>query len=30
MNVKGGKIVRLWVLRPYGHGWADYRDDKTK
>ena len=30
MNVKGDKIVRLWVLRPYGHGWADFRNDKTK
>ena len=25
MNVKGSKIVRLWVQRPYGRGWSDYK-----
>lgn len=30
MNVKGSKFVKLWVLRPYGHGWKDYRGNKTQ
>ncbi len=28
MNVKSDKIVKLWVLRPYGYGWADYNGKK--
>ena len=28
MNVKSDKIVKLWVLRPYGYGWADYKGEK--
>lgn len=30
MNIKGSKIVKLWVLRPYGHGWKDYKGEKCK
>ena len=27
-NISGDKIVKLWIVRPYGHGWANYRDRK--